>query len=515
MKICLVATFPPSGRQLNEYAFHIATELRRNPLINLTILADELGDYQWATDREGNPLQGGQASELDGFEVIRCWKFNHLGTPIRLLRTVRQLRPDVVWFNLVFSTFATQEHPITAFAGLCVPALTRALGCYTHVTLHHIIEHVDFASAGVRQERAFRMGSDLATRALLKANSVSVLLPGYRRTLIEKYSAQNVVLGTHGVFARSPSPPDFSKRGNPDHRILAIGHWGTYKRLETLMDAFPAVLRQVPNARLVIAGANHHTKPGYWESIREAHQANPSIEFRGYVREEDIPELFQTTSVLVMPYDSATGSSGPAHQACEYGVPIVCADIADFRVMAADENMMIRFYKTGDPADLADQLVTLLQSSALQHQMAERNFSVAVRMTMPSVVRDYLRWFELAKYKRSIDPALAHRARPPWQASSTMARFPAGLDLDRLVQANALAELASAAEGQDAAAQIPAFAPGSGGSDSPVLGPLEARYDPRSSEGVGVATPGERAAIETRLFGFPMRRFNLRPWLPS
>ena len=31
MKICLVATFPPSGRQLNEYAFHIARELQRNP----------------------------------------------------------------------------------------------------------------------------------------------------------------------------------------------------------------------------------------------------------------------------------------------------------------------------------------------------------------------------------------------------------------------------------------------------------------------------------------------------
>lgn len=482
MKICLVATFPPSGRQLNEYAFHIATELRRNPLINLTILADELDDYQWATDDQGNPLQGGQASELDGFEVIRCWKFNHLATPVRLLRMVRQLRPDVVWFNLVFSTFATQEHPITAFAGLCVPALTRALGCYTHVTLHHIIEHVDFASAGVRQERAFRMGSDLATRALLKANSVSVLLPGYRRTLVEKYSAQNVVLGTHGVFARSPSPPDFSKRGNPDHRILAIGHWGTYKRLETLMDAFPAVLSKVPNARLVIAGANHHTKPGYWESIREAHKDNSHIEFRGYVPEPDIPELFQTTSVLVMPYDSATGSSGPAHQACEYGVPIVCADIADFRMMAADENITINFYKTGDPADLADKLVTLLQSAQLQHQMAESNFSVAVRMTMPSVVRDYLRWFELAKYKQSIDPSVANRCSPPWQACSTMAQFPPGFDLDGLLRPNSAAEPGAVPDGEKWVAQIPAFAPGSR-DDSLIPGPQEVRYDPRLSEG--------------------------------
>ena len=214
--------------------------------------------------------------------------------------------------------------------------------------LHHIIEHVDFAAAGVRREGVFRVGTDLATRVLLKGNSVSVLLPSYHRTLTTKYSAQNVLLGTHGTFATAPTPPEITKRGNPDKRILAIGHWGTYKRLETLMKAFPIVLEKIPNARLVVAGANHHTKAGYWESIRDAQPAGLPIDFRGYVPEEDIPELYQSTSIVVLPYDSATGSSGPAHQACEYGVPIVSADLPDFRGMADDEDMAILFFKRGD-----------------------------------------------------------------------------------------------------------------------------------------------------------------------
>ena len=402
MRICLVATFPPSGRQLNEYAFYIARELQRHPHIHLTILADELTQYEFATDQDGKSLTGGEHSELPGFDVIRCWKFNSLGSPTRLLRTIRKLKPDVVWFNLVFSSFGTPEYPVAAFAGLCVPALTRALGHYAHITLHQIIEHVDFASAGVRQEKVFRLGSDLATRTLLKANSVSVLLSGYQRTLMEKYAAENVLLGTHGTFAPRPTPPDFSQRGNPEHRILAIGHWGTYKRLETLMEAFPAVLEKIPNAKLVVAGANHHTKPGYWESIRQSHDLGSKVEFRGYVPEEGIPELFRTSSIVVMPYDSATGSSGPAHQACEYGVPIVCADISDFRDMAADDDMAIHFYKVGDAADLASQLVGILESPEEQRRMAEHNFSAAIQMTMPSVVRNYLRWFELNQCKKSV-----------------------------------------------------------------------------------------------------------------
>src|SRR6202008_2533681 len=97
MKICLVATFPPSGRQLNEYAFHIARELQRNPDVELTVLADELTDYDFATDKDGNSLKAHVQPELPGFQVVRCWKFGHVATPVRLLKAIRRLKPDVVW----------------------------------------------------------------------------------------------------------------------------------------------------------------------------------------------------------------------------------------------------------------------------------------------------------------------------------------------------------------------------------------------------------------------------------
>lgn len=401
MKICLVAAFPPSRRQLNEYSLQVAKEIQRHPHVELTILADELGDYDFTGEKsDGSGSQ--QPEELPGFNVVRCWKFGSVATPVRLLNTIRQIQPDVVWFNLVFSSFGTPDNPFAAFAGLWAPALTRAAGFYTHITLHHIIEHVDFGAAGIRREKLYRMGTDLATRALLKAHSVSVLLSAYRKTLKKKYAAENVLVGTHGTFTTIASPPDFSKRGNPEKRILAFGHWGTYKRLETLMEAFPLVLKKVPNARLVVAGGNHHTRPGYWESVKAAQPAHLPIEFLGYVKDDDVPEMFQTSSILVMPYDSSTGSSGPAHQACEFGLPIVCADIPDFRCMATDDEMAISFYETGSAQDLADKLVAILQSPELERQMAEHNYQAGVQMTMNTVVRNYLRWFELHKCKREL-----------------------------------------------------------------------------------------------------------------
>ena len=90
------------------------------------------------------------------------------------------------------------------------------------------------------------------------------------------------------------------------------------------------------------------------ESVAARFQDNPRIHFTGYVEEDEIAELFRTASVLVMPYSSATGASGVAHLACEFGVPIVSADIHDFRGMAEDENLAIEFYRTGNAHSLAD-----------------------------------------------------------------------------------------------------------------------------------------------------------------
>ncbi|PSH04860.1 MAG: group 1 glycosyl transferase [Acidobacteria bacterium] len=397
MKICLVSAFPPSRRGLNEYGFHIARELQKHPSLSLTILGDLLDTPQ---------------PELDEFHVIRCWDLNDLANPIRLLFAIHQLKPDVVWFNLLFSTFGS--HPVPAFAGLTTPVLARLLGTYTHITLHHLMDNVDLTDAGVRFQRTYRAGGYLATRLLLMANSVSVLLPTYRRTLMQKYKGSDIHIRAHGVLTARPEPPAFERRGNPEHRILAFGKWGTYKRLELLIEAFSKIVERFQQARLVIAGGNHPATPGYVEQVVERLADNPYIRFTGYVNEESIPELFSTSSLLVMPYTSAAGSSGVAHMACEYGLPIVCADIDDFRQMAADEQLAIAFFKTGDANSMADVIVKLLKNPALQREMGEANFFAALRQTMPMIMNQYLRSFNVQHLHSKLRPYSRFRRLPRW-----------------------------------------------------------------------------------------------------
>jgi glycosyltransferase involved in cell wall biosynthesis len=173
----------------------------------------------------------------------------------------------------------------------------------------------------------------------------------------------------------------------------------------------------MPNVRLIVAGGNHPATPGYIESVAESMQDNPRVEFTGYVEEEDIPRLFRSASALVLPYSSATGASGVAHLACEFGVPIISAGIDDFREMALDEGLAVGFYQTGSASSMAAELLALLNDSELMREMAEQNFSAALRMTMPQIIRQYLRSFDLQQRTRALEPISRFRRIPSWVPS--------------------------------------------------------------------------------------------------
>lgn len=375
-KISLVTAFPPGRGDLNEYGYHLARVLGANPQVELTVLADVMEK---------------PAPELDGFCVRRCWKFNAISNVLRIIRAVRKSNPDVIWFNIGLSTMANR--PLAAFANTAIPALTSLLGYNTHVTLHAFFENVDLSHANLRFPALYRLGGNLATRILLLANGVHVLLPSYARTLTEKYKVApgRIHVHSHGIFATEIQPPT----PNNGARVLAFGSWGTYKRLERLLAAFPLVQKQIPQAELVVAGGDHPKARGYIGSLREQCVNNNSIRFLGYVPEGQLAEVFRSSAVAVLPYDSGAGSSGVAHVAAEYGLPIVAADLPDFVEMAHWEGLAVEFYARGDVNALAQAILRVLESPELRAQRAAQNAAAASKITFDRVIGEYLESFKV------------------------------------------------------------------------------------------------------------------------
>lgn len=382
LKVALVTSFPPSNGDLNEYGYHVACALQEDPRVELTVLADDTS----------------LKSEVGDFRVIRCWRFNSFLNPFRLLFTIWKTRPDVVWFNIGFSTFA--RNPVAAFLAIAVPALTRLSGYYTHITLHTVFERISLEDAGIRMPGLYHAAGRLATRLLLQANDISVLLPSFRTELVANYgsAADRVQARPHGTFSGSRDLDisrtlEPSQAENQEKIILAFGYWGTYKRVDLLLESMEEICSKVPDAMLVVAGTNHPSTPGYLESLKEMWQGR-AVRFLGYVAEDELPSLFKSASVLVLPYSSAAGTSGVVHQACQFGLPMVAAEIPELVEIAKEEGIAMEFYPQGNGEVLANQLIRLLSSSELRQKFSRQNLAAAQKTPMSQLIDDYVRLFQ-------------------------------------------------------------------------------------------------------------------------
>ena len=62
-------------------------------------------------------------------------------------------------------------------------------------------------------------------------------------------------------------------------------------------------------------------------------------------------------------------------------------------------------------------MLELLQNEEEQHDMAEQNFSAALRMTMPQIIRQYVRAFDRHQRARALEAASRFRRIPAWVPS--------------------------------------------------------------------------------------------------
>lgn len=398
LRLGLVTTYPPGTGSLNEYAFHFVRALRtKQEVAELHLLVDELPPdktYQADAAKMGQEQSTESNPHLPqaALHFVPCWRFNSLTNAWQILRAVRQLQPDVVLFNLQFASFGDRKIPATL--GLLTPALLRLFNIPTFVLLHNIMETVDLKNAGFAHqpiiERVIRWIGWLITHFILRAHLVAVTIPKYVEILEKRYGAKNVLLAPHGSFETESAPPTFELPEGP-LRIMTFGKFGTYKRVETLVEAFALLQRQKPaKLELVIAGTNSPNAPRYLENIAEQFAEVPNIRYTGYVAEEDVPQIFGEAAAVVFPYTSTTGSSGVLHQAGDYGKAVVLPKIGDLAELVAEEGYTGEFFEPNNPQSLADAIARILDEPERRIEMGRQNYLAARGLPLGDVVDWYL-----------------------------------------------------------------------------------------------------------------------------
>lgn len=223
----------------------------------------------------------------------------------------------------------------------------------------------------------------LKTSVLRHAAAITVVSRPMAEEVVRLGAApESVSVAPMGVDLRGKFGPADVPRSRSE--ILFVGRLVEKKGLRHLIDAMPAIMAEVPEATLAIAGF------GPERAEREAQVARlgvvDAVRFLGPVRQEALPGLYRRAAVFVAPFIEASSGDQEGFglvslEAAGCGCPIVVSDTPVVRDVF-DEGDAV-FVRAGDADDLARGVVQLLRGQASdtarirEHLMAKFDWSIA------------------------------------------------------------------------------------------------------------------------------------------
>lgn len=369
LKIALVTAYPPSRTTLNEYGYHLAHHLAAKAEVReLIVLHDDTG---------------GRVADLpDNASATPAWRYGSLLNPLRIARTARVTRADVVMVNAHFTSFGAGK--VAAAIGLLLPLVLRLIGIPTVVLMHNLVDTVDLEKAGFSSNpaltRLLTFFGGLVTRMVLAADKVCVTMPQYVGVLRERYSARNVYLAPAASRNRE------SLRGSTNRylRSWRSGSGAPTRRWMSFSMLLPSCTGAGSRSTSSSPVPTATTQSDIWLVSGQV-PGSAGVTFTGYVPEEDIPLVFNAADVAVFPYTSTTGSSGVLHQAGSYGCPVVMPDIGDLAECMREEGFRAVTFDATDSEDLARALEEVIRNPAHMAAMGEANRAAACGVPLADV----------------------------------------------------------------------------------------------------------------------------------
>lgn len=153
--------------------------------------------------------------------------------------------------------------------------------------------------------------------------------------------------------------------------ILFFGRIYEYKGLKYLIKAEPLIRKQIKNFKIVIAGKGE----SFEKYERLIQNRKNFMIINEYVSESKMIELFQKSSLVVLPYIEAS-QSGVIPIAYQFKKPVVATDVGALSDVVIDgkTGLLVRPRKV---KELADSIVYLLQRPKLRKKMGQAGFKFA------------------------------------------------------------------------------------------------------------------------------------------
>ncbi|MFP5380845.1 MAG: TIGR04063 family PEP-CTERM/XrtA system glycosyltransferase [Gammaproteobacteria bacterium] len=277
----------------------------------------------------------------------------------RLLPLARELKPDVI-----------HAHSPVLDA---VPAIRvgRALGIPVVYEIRAFWEDAAVDHGSTREDSLrYKLTRALETWAVRHADAVTVICEGLRRDLVSR----GIAAGKITVIPNAVDIEKFEMGGKPDpelklklglggSRVLGfIGSFYAYEGLDLLVSALPAIVRQIPDVKVLLVGGGPQDAALKQQVMRL--DLKDRVIFTGRVPHAEVNRYYDLVDVLVyarhpMRLTDLVTPLKPL-EAMAQGRLMVASDVGGHKELIDDGKTGVLF-RAGDVDDLAAKVVSLLQ----------------------------------------------------------------------------------------------------------------------------------------------------------
>ena len=237
------------------------------------------------------------------------------------------------------------------------------------VWLHHVHgEMWQMTLPGLLGRIGWAIESRLAPRFYQRSN-ITTLSPSSREEIADRLGLEADVVSPGISDFYCPGP---TRESTP--LVVAVGRLVPVKRFDALMRAFMEVRRDIPSARLVIAGEGYLR--GDLENLRRELGGEEAISLPGRVSDEELRSLYQRAWVT----SSASLREGwgmSLTEAAACGCPVVATNIAGHRdaVRQGQSGVLCTL------EELPHQLHRVIADDTLRHELSAGSLALAHELT--------------------------------------------------------------------------------------------------------------------------------------
>ena len=159
--------------------------------------------------------------------------------------------------------------------------------------------------------------------------------------------------------------------------LLFVGQLRHYKGVDDLLHAL-ALIPAPDRPRLLVSGNGPMRGP--WEALSQTLNLRAFVSFLGNVPDMDLPDLYRSADIFVLPSTSRAESFGMALvEAMASGLPCITTEIGSGNTYVVQDNLSGLVVAPREPAALAQAITRLVKDPALRAQLGRAGRQRALR----------------------------------------------------------------------------------------------------------------------------------------